>query len=187
MKAIASVMLSVALVTGCAAQIAVPGKRHWPLLAPNLISSRSATQVVHASFGARSITLQCALDLAGDQLTLIGLTTLGQRAYTVRYNGRQIVAERAAFVPAGINAERLLADVQLAFWPIEALRPEWQRLGYELTEPFPGLRRLRQNDRIVSEVHFSSGDAWNGRVWLVNLRYGYSLTIDTTTDTTTTH
>ena len=186
MKTIAGVLLSVALMTGCAARIAVPDNRYWPLLAPNLISSRSATQVVRASFGARSITLQSALDLAGDQLTLIGLTTLGQRAYTVHYDGRKIVAEHAAFVPAGINAEQLLADVQFALWPIEPLRAAWQRLGYELTEPFPGLRRLRQNDRIVSEVHFSSADAWNGRVWLVNLRYGYSLTIDTTTDTTTT-
>lgn len=173
--------LALALLAGCSTQAARPvDSRAALLVAPNLISSRSASQVVHASYGAQSITLQCAIEVADNQLTLIALTTLGQRVYTVHYDGKQVLTDRAAFVPAGIDAQQLLTDVQLALWPLAALQPGWQRLGYELSEPFPGLRRLRQNDKIVSEVHYASAEAWNGRLWLVNLRYGYSLTVDTT-------
>jgi hypothetical protein len=150
-------------------------------LAPvSAISPRSASQVIHAAYGERAATLRTALEVNASELKLVGVTATGQRVFTASYDGRAVSAERGAFVPADIEPERVLADMQLALWPL----PDLQRaLGaaYELSEPFGGVRRLRRDGRLIAEVHYAGGDPWSGRLWLVSFEHGYSLTVDTTT------
>ena len=108
------------------------------------------------------------------------MTATGQRVFTATYDGRAVTAERGAFVPADIEPERVLADMQLALWPLPALR---EALGerYEVAEPFAGVRRLKRSGRLIAEVHYAGDDPWSGRLWLVSFEHGYSLTVDTTT------
>jgi hypothetical protein len=176
------VVLSFALLlaSGCGTRLRKPAEpSSSPLVAPAAAGARAVSQVVRGVYGDRTITLQGALTLENNVLTLIGLTTLGQRAYTIRFDGDQVTTERAPFVPASIEPERLLADVQLAYWPLESLRTRWAAAGLEVSEPHPGTRRVRRGDRLIAEVHYASPDPWQGRLWLANFEFDYSLTIDT--------
>jgi len=181
--AIASMALgvvSVGVFGGCAATRPAADAGARPLIAPaTLKSNRSANQIVRGAFGAREMTFNCVLAVRGDTLTVVGLTAMGVRAFTLRYDGRQIQVDNDLPVPPQLTPERLLADIQLVFWPLDALRPALARDGWQLTE-ISGTRRLRRGDTLVAEVHYSGADPWAGRSWLVNLEHSYTLGIDST-------
>ncbi|HYM34343.1 MAG TPA: DUF3261 domain-containing protein [Steroidobacteraceae bacterium] len=152
-----------------------------PLVAPaSLNADRSVQQILHGAFGSREVTMNCVVTVRGNTLTVIGLSSLGVRAFTIKYDGQQINAENDLPVPREFTAERLLADTQLVLWPVAVLQPVLQRAGWQLTEPFSGTRRLRRGDKLIAEIHYDSADPWHGRSWLVNLQYGYTLSIDST-------
>jgi hypothetical protein len=171
-------LLALLFLAGCATQV-----QHAPkvsLASPAAVSARSASQVIHAVYGARAVTLSTAIQLDAAGLNVVGVTATGQRLFTVSWNGTAVSARKSAFVPDNVDPERVLADVQLALWPLPDVQAAFGRAGLEVTEPFAGVRRLRRGDALVAEVHYASADPWNGRLWFVNFEYDYSLTIDTT-------
>jgi acetyl-CoA acetyltransferase len=171
-------LLCLVLLAGCATHVQHAAK--VPLASPAGLSARSASQVIHAVYGARSMTLSTAIQLDAGSLKVVGVTATGQRLFTVSWNGAAVSAQKSAFVPDAVDPERVLADVQLALWPLPAVQEAFGKAGLEVTEPFAGVRRLRRGDALVAEVHYASADPWNGRLWFVNFQYDYSLTIDTT-------
>jgi hypothetical protein len=185
--------LTLGLTLGLAGCLSQPSTRavidsaeaHVALLAPRLVGDHSATQVVHGTFGSRDMSINCVVTIQNNQLTLVGLTALGVRAFTLKFDGQNLLVENSLPVPPQLTPERLLADVQLVFWPLDALREVYQQAGLELSQPFAGTRRVRRNDRVISEVHYSSVAAsnsavtpWISRSWLVNLQHDYTLSID---------
>jgi hypothetical protein len=170
-------LLAVLLLAGCATHVQPPAK--VPLASPAALSPRSASQVIHAVYGARAITLSTAIQLDATKLKVVGVTATGQRLFTVSWDGVTVAAEKSVFVPDNVDPERVLADVQLALWPLADVQKSFGAAGLEVTEPFAGVRRLRRGDALVAEVHYVGGDPWNGRLWFVNFQYDYSLTIDT--------
>lgn len=158
-----------------------------PLLPPaSLGAPLQARQILHAAYGSDEATLQCVVDADGALLSVVCLTALGQRVFTLTYDGRELKTLRAPFAPDSIDPQRIVADLQLAYWPLEALQPAWQRAGYGVSEPRPGLRRVIRDGRLFAEVHsatpaLSNGRsaAWPARVWLVSFAYGYALDIET--------
>jgi hypothetical protein len=151
------------------------------LAPPGALTPRSASQVIHAAYGARDVTLRTAIQIDAAGLVVVGVSATGQRLFTASWDGKNVKADRSAFVPKDLAPERVLADMQLALWPLESVRASLRGSGQEVTEPFPGVRRLRRGDRMIAETHYAGPDPWNGRLWFVNFEFGYSLTIDTTT------
>ncbi len=147
---------------------------------PDALSPRSASQVIHAAYGSRVATLRTAVQIDAAGLTVVGVTATGMRLFTASFDGKQVAAERGPFVPKEISPERVLADMQLALWPLASLQGAYAGSGQTVSEPHPGVRRVLRGDRLVVEVHYASDDPWNGRLWFVNFEFGYSLTIDTT-------
>jgi hypothetical protein len=168
----------VAVLAGCATHVEQVARA--PLASPAALSARSASQVIHAVYGARAMTLSTAIELDAATIKVVGLTATGQRLFTASWDGSVVSAQKSAFVPENVDPERVLADVQLALWPLPAVQQAFGRAGLEVTEPFAGVRRLRRGDALIAEVHYASADPWNGRLWFVNFQYDYSLTIDTT-------
>lgn len=155
------------------------GQGSRPLVPPASVGGeREANQIVHGAFGSREMTIDCILTVHGDKLTVIGLTALGVRAFTLHYDGRQVEVDNDLPVPAQLTPERLLADIQLVFWPASVLKPVLQKSGWQLTEPYSGTRRLKQGDKLIAEIHYGSSDPWKGKSWLVNLQYNYTLGIE---------
>jgi hypothetical protein len=161
-----------------AAGTAVPA--HAPLAPPGAVGTRSAAQVIHAAYGARSVVLRTAIEVTDGRLEVVGVTANGMRVFTARYDGKTIDAQKSPFVPDKLDPERVLADMQLALWPLAAVQAAFRERGLQVSEPFPGMRRLQRGDALLAEVHYASADPWNGRLWFVNFEFDYSLTIDTT-------
>jgi len=175
-----------ALASACATHVptavptAVKPPPSWPLLPPGTLGhAAQVRQILHAAFQSRTVDLQCVVTVDGDRLTVVGLNTLGLRAFKVSYDGVRIDQQRAPQVPAFVDGARLIEDIQLAFWPLAALQSALAPAGWTVAEPFPGTRRLLHDDALIAEVHYATADPWSGRVWLVNLRDRYSLSIDT--------
>jgi hypothetical protein len=152
---------------------------HPPLAAPDAVGSRSASQVIHAAYGARSVVLRTAIETGPGKLDVVGVTATGQRVFSAHFDGRTIDARKSPFVPDKLDPERVLTDMQLALWPLTAVEAAFKERGLTVTEPFAGLRRMTRGDALLAEVHYAGGDPWNGRLWFVNFEFDYSLTIDT--------
>jgi hypothetical protein len=163
---------------GCAAiPRATPPSPARPLMAPSVAGEHAVSQVVRGTTGARELIINCVVTLEKGTMTVVGLNAMGVRLFTIRHDGSQVVAEKGTGVPEQLTPERLIADLQLVFWPLTGLQP-LRAAGFDISEPVPGTRRLRHGDRLVAEVHYAGTDPWSGRSWLVNLEFGYSLQID---------
>jgi Protein of unknown function (DUF3261) len=180
---VAGTALIVLLFAACAhtpPQAPAPAVIATPAFAsPGALTPRSASQVIHAAYGSRVATLRTAVQIDAAGLTVVGVTATGMRLFTASFDGTRVSAERGPFVPKEVAPERVLADMQLALWPLESLQGAYADSGQVVSEPHPGVRRVVRGDRLIAEVHYASDDPWNGRLWFVNFEFGYSLTIDT--------
>jgi len=157
----------------------VPDATHPALAPPDAVGTRTATQVIHAAYGTRSVVLRTVIETAPGKLDVAGVTATGQRVFTAHYDGRTIDAQKSPFVPDKLDPGRVLADMQLALWPLPAVQAAFRERGLTVTEPFAGVRRVTRADALIAEVHYATTDPWSGRLWFVNFEFDYSLTIDT--------
>jgi hypothetical protein len=184
----AALLLASALLAACqsmrpAAPPAVaPSAAHAALAPPDAVGTRSASQVIHAVYGARSVVLRTAIETGPARLDVVGVTATGQRVFSAHYDGQTIDARKSPFVPDKLDPERVLADMQLALWPLAAVQAVFRERGLSVTEPFAGVRRVMRGEALLAEVHYASPDPWSGRLWFVSFEFDYSLTIDTTTN-----
>lgn len=173
--------LACVLLSACATSPPqTPRGEGWPLLPPSTVAPHRVKQVLHGAFGDREVQLQSVINVTPDELTVVGITALGLRAFTLKYNGTDLQEQRATAMPAAIEGRQLLNDVQLAFWPLSVLQSALRPAGWEVSEPQAGTRRLRRQGRLIAEVHYADTDPWNGRLWLSNFVYAYSLFIEST-------
>ncbi|HMN44775.1 MAG TPA: DUF3261 domain-containing protein [Povalibacter sp.] len=177
MKAVV-VILAALLLTACASTPTAPAPSR-PLVSPaTLGSERAVNQIVRGAIGAREMTINCVVTVKDGTMTVVGLSAMGVRLFTLRYDGTTVQAEKGLPTPEQLTPERLLADLQLVFWPLASLQKPLQDAGWQVSEPATGTRRLRRGDLLVAEAHYADQDPWAGRSWLVNFEYGYSLQID---------
>jgi len=167
-----------AMAGGCVLMPSTP--QQLPLLGPSSLGAeRSATQVLHAEMDGHKLTLQCAVQADATAVTLIALGPLGSRAFTLHYDGHTLDAVPGPYAPPGLPAERVLADVQLALWPLSAWEQQLQGSDWQLAEPQPGLRRLSYRKRLVAEVRYSGVDPWSSPLTLTHFPPGaYALDIE---------
>jgi hypothetical protein len=152
---------------------------HWPLLAPaTLGASVTVSQRLRAMHGEREMSIECAVDVDAGRILLVGLLPAGPRLFTASFDGTRIDAQSSRALPAALSAERMLNDLQLAFWPLAALERAFAGTGWRVTEPDPRTRRLLRGGSLVAEVHYAGADPWHGRVWLANFVADYSIAID---------
>ncbi|MGQ0700024.1 MAG: DUF3261 domain-containing protein [Panacagrimonas sp.] len=151
----------------------------FPPLAPaTLGASQSVLQILHGAFGQQDVAFQCVVNVSPELLTLVGLSAQGQRLFGLRHDGNTLTAESSPQAPSQLDARRVLADLQLALWPLAALQQALANTSWQVAEPTPATRRLRRDGRLVAEVHYGNADPWRGRFWLSNFEFGYSLTVE---------
>jgi hypothetical protein len=179
-RIVASVALVAVALLGCASHPTQGGgEASRPLVAPATLGvERTVSQVVRGAFGSRDMTMNCVVTVKDGTMTVVGLSAMGLRLFTIRYDGKTTSVENTLPVPPQLTPERLLADLQLVYWPLAALQQPLASAAWQLSEPTPGTRRLRRDERVIAEVHYANEDPWQGRSWLVNLEHGYTLSID---------
>lgn len=155
-----------------------PAVSSRPLVPPSSLGAdRIVNQVVRGAFGARELTFNCVVTVKDGAMTLVGLSSVGMRLFTIRYDGQAVQSEMTPALQ-GLDPSRLIADMQLVFWPLSGLEKPMHAAGWQLSEPASGIRRLRHGDQLIAEAHYGSDDPWSGRSWLVNFEFGYSLQIE---------
>ncbi len=153
----------------------------WPLLSPASFGGRiTANQQLRAMHGEREFAVECAVDIDPARILVVGLLPAGPPLFTVSYDGERVTADSPRQVPPALSPERMLNDLQLAFWPTAALEHAFAGTEWRVTEPDSLTRRLLRSGALVAEVHYPGPDRWRGRSWLVNLVDGYSIAIDST-------
>ncbi len=160
-----------------------PQSEEPPLLAPDTLGgSRDTQQILRAAFGEREVTLRSVVRASPERIEMVVLTALGQRAMSLEWNGHDWKVETAPLVPSALHPEWLVADVQLALWPLATLQAVYKPAGWDVTEPGGGVRRLRHDGKLVAEVAYADADPWRGRYWISNFRYGYALSVQAETE-----
>lgn len=135
-----------------------------------------AQQQLDAQFNGQSWQMQGALEVTPQSLRMVGLTPLGQRLITLRWDGQKLSEERDKHLPAQIQGERILSDLQLIYWPLAALRTalpaNWR------VQQDQSVRRVFAAEREIIKIECATPDPWQGRCVFEHAVYGYRLTLD---------
>lgn len=120
--------------------------------------------------GDRGDTVDALVENDATQTRLV-IHAQGQVALRLTWDGQEIVQQRAPWLPPALEGERVLADLQLVFWPLPALQAALPA-GWTLADE-AGDRVLRHRDTIVASVEFPS----DGEARLRQHVLGYTLDI----------
>ncbi|WP_047257671.1 DUF3261 domain-containing protein [Chromobacterium subtsugae] len=125
--------------------------------------------------GKPSPALDVQLEIDGDRLQLAGLA-LGQRILRLSWDGKTLQSQRSPLLPASVDEARIVRDIQLAYWPLPALRAALPE-GWTL-EQRGATRVLSQQGEEAVRIDSQADPAWTGHSELINRREGYRLSID---------
>ena len=101
---------------------------------------------------------QLDLALEADASTVrLAVLAFGQTLARMEWDGRTLNESRAPGWPAAVTGGRVLSDLQLVHWPVEAIRPALPA-GWEL-QAAPGSRTLRAGGATMVQVRYPSPGA----------------------------
>ncbi|MCM5682688.1 DUF3261 domain-containing protein [Schlegelella sp. S2-27] len=134
-------------------------------------TSLALTQRLEVTAVGRRQAVEALLE-ADAQTVRLALLDLGRTGARLSWDGEQLTESRADWWPAQVSGSRILSDLQLALWPVKAIRdglpPGWT------VEETSTLRELRYGAEAVARVRRARAD----RIELDNLKDGYRLTIE---------
>lgn len=161
----------VAALSGC-----MPRPLIQPLGPAALGRSVEARQQVTVHYRGKTRRLQMALRVVPDDLTLVGLSAMGQRVFTLGWNGRSIERGRGLDAGKRIPAKRILADLELAYWPLPALRQALTDPDLRLQQ-LGNTRTLWRGTKLIWLAYRAHGNPWHSRLTIYNARLGYRLDV----------
>lgn len=131
------------------------------------------SQILRARYGWRSATLETVLSLSPEIAEIVLTVPGGPRVATVRWNSEGVSVDRTVFTPPDLAPENMMADIYIAFWPVDAVREMLPR-GVVLDVVGERGRIVRQDDRVILTIE---ADGEN-RLIIRNAELNYELTID---------
>ena len=177
------IVIAFGTLAGCAA---APPPEASALIAPELrfaiptpreLGYRvDASQLVTAHFRGHTQVFEAHLTVSPERLTFVGLDPFGRRALTVTSTDAGITVDAAPWLPAGLKAENILADVAIMYWPEEAVRRGLAHSAAVLSADSHG-RSITANGREIIHVEYGpqQGDAWAASARYRNIAFGYEL------------
>jgi hypothetical protein len=141
-------------------------------LAPAALGRTLALQqqltVTHGSDDHR---LEALLEADATELRLV-VQAVGRPALRLRWDGANLEQTRADWLPPQLTGERVLSNLQLAYWPPAAIAAALPA-GWTL-EATEARRELRQGDEVVIAIAYPSPQ----RIEIDQRRAGFRLDID---------
>jgi len=101
---------------------------------------------------------------------------MGRRMIAVHLDAGGLREDRSPLVPEAVSGARILRDLQLAYWPREALAAALPA-GWSVEEGERS-RDVLLNGATILHIEYSGEPRWRGRTTLEHRRLGYRLTID---------
>jgi hypothetical protein len=166
-----------ALGTGCAA---LKPKPHDPgifLLPPSAAGvEKSLMQSLILIKGTSRFEALAAIEVSPEALSVVGLGPLGNRLMGLRWDGKHLEQERDPHLPKDLPLELILRDLEIAFWPTQALKGPLNSKGYTLSDD-ASVRTVSQDGQVLIRIHYDAADRWDSPAVFENLGLGYSLEI----------
>lgn len=169
-RAIGTVLL-VLTVAACATRMA-PAAGPLLRLSPAALEQTLALQqrlTVDARGQRQQLEIAFEADAQGVRLAVLDL---GRAVARLEWDGRELRETRAAGWPDAVRGDRILSDLQLVYWPAEAIRSALPP-GWTLSAQ-PGMRSLDAGGRTVVQVRYPAADV----VELENLSERYRIRIE---------
>lgn len=122
-----------------------------------------------------SHSLDSFLEINTQEVRMAGFA-VGRRLLTLHWDGQNLSASQDRLLPWRADPERILRDIQLAFWPaatIIAVLPA----GWTL-EDGAASRTLQQDGITKVHINYNGTPRWQGITTIDNRAEGYLLTIE---------
>ncbi len=122
-------------------------------------------------------TFQARLSLERDHVRIVMIDDLGRRAIDIDWSTDALSVQTADWLPATLDARRMLADIVMVYWPLDVVRDALP--GNMSIRETMGERMLRMDDsgRAYARIERPIRDVWQGVANLRNERFGYAITI----------
>lgn len=170
-------LISALLLSACANRAlppsALPSLRLPPAALGNArfaLSQRlSVTRLDMPDAPPQRVDVQLQLDASG---LLLAAFAYGQRVLLMQWDGQELGVQRHAMLPAEVDANRMLRDLCLTYWPAEAVRAALPE-GWTWVSTAAGqeLQQLGQARLVIRRPGANI-------VEIVNLSEGYQLLIE---------
>jgi len=183
------VLVLAGLLSGCsappreAAAFIAPGVR-FALPGPSALGYRmNAAQIITARFRGDVQVFEAHVSVSPERLMLVGLDPFGRRALTVTLSDTGIAVDAAPWLPTGLKAENILADIAIIYWPEEAVRRALSSTNAVLRVD-PGGRSILAGGQEVVRVDYASqqSEAWSGAARYRNNAFDYELDLRSVVD-----
>lgn len=181
----AGMLSGVLLLAACAL---MPGKPRSPLpvlhLSPGSfggsVNLTQRLQLVAADNAkVRSLAATKSLDALleiDQQEVLLAAFVASHRLLTLRWRDDTLSIQQDHLIPLPVDPERILRDIQLAYWPSAAIRAVLPA-GWQLDDTST-MRTLLQNGDTKVRISYNNSPHWQGAAELDNLAEGYRLRIE---------
>ena len=161
-----------------ASVIIAPGVNFTLPPPPALGRTVEASQLVTAHYRQQTFVFETHVSVTPARLLAAGFDSLGRRVMMIEWNGTTLKTETAPWVPSGLRAANVVADLMLVHWPAEAVRAGMAQ-GGELHETATGHRAISAagRDTILIDRTEGTPPGWSGRWTYQNLGWNYALNI----------
>ena len=147
----------------------------------------SFNQTVTGVFRGERQTFLSQVEIDSQQMTMVGMATFGARIYTLNFEGQTLSFATIPQLSSKLLPENLLADFQLANWPLEPIREQFEKSEpqrYWLTAPrkleieeTAGRRSISFGGLKVIDILYQEGEDGNREIEFRNLDRDYTLHI----------
>lgn len=147
----------------------------------------SFNQTITTVFRDNHQTFLSQLEIDQEHLTMVGLATFGARIFTMKYDGERLDFATIPQVASKIRPEILLAEFQLASWPLAPIKEQMDASTpktYWLTAPRKlEIEENKDNRSIyfgglkIINIDYRDGEDGSKEIVFRNLDRGYTLHI----------
>jgi len=157
-----------------------PGVRVF-LPAPGVSPSIHERQLLTSSYKGSEHSLMVLLDADDRQLSLVGLSMVGVRLFTLQYDEQGLQTRQHVVAPGLPPAAQVLSDIMLSYWPAarwQALLPtHWQLVDEGLQR-----RLLDGQGQLVMRIDYVGSPEARHPVRVHQFSFGYDIRIQNLDD-----
>lgn len=146
------------------------------LPAPGITPAFNEQQLLTGTFKGQKQSLLVMINGDEQQLTLVGLSSIGIRLFLVTYDSRGIHTEQSIVLPQLPPASQVLADIMLSHWPVTQWRPQLP-LGWELRDVGDKLQLTDNNGNLITEIRYMNRNQQSVPISVQQFVFGYHITI----------
>lgn len=181
-------LVSLLIFVGCAVPAGreeAPNKHDFLVLTPQSLGRNlTLSQLVTGRYDGRTYRARYEIDVAGDRLTIAGLSPIGLTLFTLVQQGESVSVDSRVGAAPTFDPRYTLFDLYLTYWPENAVRAALEINGMTLEKSASGKTRIVRDGggRKVATVRHPSDDAPGGQIVIEHFDRPYNLTITSIKD-----